>query len=87
MIDGLEKTLKESGDKLSADDKKIVEDAIAKAKTELESGDDERIKAAIETLSNEIQPVIAKIYQQAGGQGNPNGGNGGNGDDTEFSQH
>ena len=87
MIDGLEKTLKEAGDKLSADDKKIVEDAIAKAKTELESGDDERIKAAIETLSNEIQPVIAKIYQQAGGQGNPNGGNGGNGDDTEFSQH
>lgn len=87
MIDGLEKTLKDAGDKLSADDKKLVEDAVAKAKTELESGDDARIKAAMETLTNDVQPVIAKIYQQAGGQGNPNGGNGGNGDDTEFSQH
>ena len=87
MIDGLEKTLKDAGEKLSADDKKLVEDAVAKAKTELESGDDARIKAAMETLTNDVQPVIAKIYQQAGGQGNPNGGNGGNGDDTEFSQH
>lgn len=87
MIDGLEKTLKDAGDKLSAEDKKLVEDAVAKARTELESGDDARIKAAMETLTNDVQPVIAKIYQQAGGQGNPNGGNGGNGDDTEFSQH
>lgn len=87
MIDGLEKTLKDAGEKLSADDKKLVKDAVAKAKTELESGDDARIKAAMETLTNDVQPVIAKIYQQAGGQGNPNGGNGGNGDDTEFSQH
>ena len=34
MIDGLEKTLKDAGEKLSADDKKLVEDAVAKAKTD-----------------------------------------------------
>ena len=85
MIDSLEKTVKEAGDKLTEDDKKTVEDAIAKAKTELDSGDAERIKAAGEELSREIQPVIAKIYQQA--QGAANGGNGGNPDDTEFNQH
>ena len=84
MIDGLEKTVKEAGDKLSDDDKKVVEDAVAKAKTELESGDNDRIKAATETLQTEIQPVIAKMYQQAGG--NPNGGNP-DGGDTEFTQH
>ena len=84
MIDGLEKTVKEAGDKLSEDDKKTVEDAIAKAKTELESGDNDRIKAAIDTLSNDVQPVVAKMYQQAGG--NPNGGNP-DGGDTEFTQH
>ena len=86
MIDSLEKTVKEAGDKLSEEDKKTVEDAIAKAKTELESGDADRIKAAGEELTREIQPVIAKIYQQAQGaaNGNPNGGNG---DDTEFNQH
>ena len=87
MIDSIEKTVKEAGDKLSDDDKKTVEDAIAKAKGELESNDDARIKAAIDTLSNEIQPVIAKIYQQNGGAG-ANGGNpGSDGGDTEFRQH
>ena len=87
MIDSLEKTVKEAGDKLSEEDKKTVDDAIAKAKTELDSGDDERIKAASETLTREIQPVIAKIYQQAQGSNPGNGANGGNGDDTEFNQH
>ena len=87
MIDSLEKTVKEAGDKLTDDDKKIVEDAIAKAKTELDSGDNDRIKAAMDTLTKDIQPVIAKMYQQAGGaggSGNPDGGDGG---DTEFRQH
>ena len=87
MIDSLEKTVKEAGDKLTEDDKKTVEDAIAKAKTELESGDDDRIKAATETLTREIQPIVAKIYQQAQGAAG-NNGNGGNPDDgTEFNQH
>ena len=85
MIDSLEKTLKEAGDKLSEEDKTIVENAISKAKGELESGDNDRIKAAIETLQNEIQPVIAKMYQQAGG--NPGGNPGGCDGDTEFNQH
>ena len=90
IIDSLEKTVKEAGDKLSDEDKTTVENAVAKAKTELESGDNDRIKAAIDTLQNEIQPVIAKMYQQgaAGAQGGANGGNGSDGgDDTEFRQH
>ena len=86
MIDSLEKTVKEAGDKLSEEDKKTVEDAVAKAKTELESGDNDRIKAASEELTREIQPIVAKIYQQAQGAAG-NGGNGGNPDDTEFNQH
>ncbi|MDE5666626.1 MAG: molecular chaperone DnaK, partial [Clostridia bacterium] len=72
-------------DKLSDDDKKTVEDAVAKAKTELESDDNDRVTAAIETLAKDVQPVVAKIYQQAqGAAGNPNGGDDG---DTEFTQH
>ncbi|MGN0818356.1 MAG: Hsp70 family protein, partial [Candidatus Coproplasma sp.] len=85
MIDSLEKTVKEAGDKLSEDDKKICEDAIASARTELESGDNDRIKAALEKLQQDIQPVIAKMYQQA--QSAAGADNGGNGDDTEFNQH
>ncbi|MDE6868881.1 MAG: hypothetical protein K2J83_07065, partial [Clostridia bacterium] len=67
------------------DDKQTVEDAAANAKTELESGDNDRIKAATETLQTEIQPVIAKIYQQASGAAGAS--DGGNDDDTEFRQH
>ncbi|HIU00609.1 MAG TPA: molecular chaperone DnaK [Candidatus Coproplasma excrementavium] len=88
MIDSLEKTVKEAGDKLTEADKTTVENAIAKAKTELESGDADRIKAASEELSREIQPIVAKIYQQAQGAANgANGASGSNGDDTEFNQH
>ena len=87
MIDSLEKTVKEAGDKLSEEDKRTVEDAVASAKTELESGDNDRIKAASETLTQKIQPVIAKIYQQAQGAAGNNDGNGGGDDGTEFSQH
>ncbi len=86
MIDNLEKTVKEAGDKLTEEDKKVVEDAVAKAKTELESGDNDRIKAASETLAKDIQPVVAKMYQQAGGQ-NGAGPDGNDGGDTEFNQH
>ena len=90
MIFTFEKTLKDNADKLSEDDKQKVEAAIATAKTELESGDTERIKKATETLANEGQAVFAKLYQ--GGQGGDNGGaaggaQGGNDGDTEFHQN
>ena len=64
-----EQTLKESGDKLSEEDKNTINGAIATAKAELESNDDARITAAYDTLMNTIQPVFAKLYQQAGAQG------------------
>ena len=83
MIDSLEKTVKEAGDKLSEEDKNTVESAISAAKTELESGDNDRIKAAFEKLQTDVQPVIAKMYQQAQGAAGANPGN----DDTEFTQH
>jgi molecular chaperone DnaK len=87
MIDSLEKTVKEAGDKISDDDKKVVDDAIAKAKTELESGDNDRIKAAFDELQKDVQPVIAKLYSQTqGAAGGPNGGQS-DGGDTEFRQH
>jgi molecular chaperone DnaK len=86
MIDSLNKTLSEAGDKIAEEDKKVVEDAIAKAKSALDSNDNDRIKAAFDDLQKEVAPVISKLYQQgqAAQGGNPNDGNG---DDTEFSQH
>ena len=90
MIFTVEKTLKDLGDKVSAEDKAKLEDEIKAAKTELDSNDKDRMDKAFEKLSEASQGVFAKIYQQA----NPNGGAGAgdpnagaNGGDTEFHQN
>ncbi len=93
-LDGLifsaEKTAKEAGDKLTEEDKAKIEEAVKAAKAELDSGDVDRLKAATEKLSNEIQPIFAKLYQSANPNGNPNGdpnGNANGGDNGEFHQN
>ena len=89
QLDGLiftvEKTLKENAEKISDEDKSKLEEAVSKAKTELESNDHDRIKSATEALSNEAQAVFAKLYQSGNGD-NGNADNGGAGD-TEFHQN
>ena len=85
MIFQMEKTLKENGDKLPVEDKAKMEELLKDAKTELESNDDARIKAATEKLSNEAQAIFAKLYQQAGGQPGPEATESTDGD-TEFHQ-
>ena len=93
LIFQAEKTLKDSGDKISAEDKEKVENAVKEAKEELASDDNDRIVKATEKFSNEIQTVFAKLYQQAqqaqgANQNNGNGGNAGNnGGDSEFHQN
>ena len=72
-LDGLiftvEKSIKDLGDKISAEDKAQLEDACKEAKTELASNDNDRIIKATEKLSETSQTIFGKIYQQA----NPNG--------------
>ena len=60
-----EKTLKELGDKIPADDKKKVEDAISDLKKTLEGDDAAMIKAATEKATEVSYDVFGKIYQQA----------------------
>jgi molecular chaperone DnaK len=57
----LEKTLKEAGDKVPADRKAKVEQALADAKKALESNDGDKAKAALENLSK----VGAEFYAGA----------------------
>ena len=65
MVYSLEKMLKENGDKISAEDKKKLEDEIEKAKKEFESDDVEVIKKALESLTNVSNEVFTKMYQNA----------------------
>ena len=78
MVYQSEKTLKDLGDKLSADDKAKVEAEINKVKDALKGTDTEAIKKATEALTQAFYDISAKIYQQnPGAQGagfNPGAG-------------
>ncbi len=69
-IYGLEKTLKDSGDKLPAEIKSKFENALADAKKDLESGDADKMKASLENL----QKIGAELYQAAQAAGAAPGG-------------
>ncbi len=74
-IYGLEKTLKDSGDKLPAEIKSKFETALADAKKDLESGDADKMKASLENL----QKIGAELYQAAQAAGAAPGGDAGPG--------
>ncbi len=85
LIFTIEKSIKDLGDKISAEDKAKLEEEVKLAKTELESKDNDRIVAATEKLSNESQAIFGKIYQQANPNGDPNAQGGATGGE-EFHQ-
>ncbi len=88
LIFSVEQTLKDSGDKFTEEEKQTLKDAAEEAKKELEADDIEKYNAAFEALTQKVQPIFQKMYQQAAGaQGEP-GADAGNGgaDDTEFHQ-
>jgi molecular chaperone DnaK len=63
MINQVEKTLKEAGDKVSAHDKGEAEAAVAAAKSALEGGDAEAVKAASERLSQSAMKLGEAMYK------------------------
>jgi len=78
-----EKQLKEHGDKVSADIKKKVEDALAEAKKHLQSDNLETLKKANEDLMQALQAIGQEIYSkvQKEGQGADASANAGAQDD------
>lgn len=73
MVYGLEKMLKENGDKLAEDDKKKLEEAIEKAKKDFESNDIDVVKKAIDELTNVSNGIVSKMYQASGAASQGNG--------------
>ncbi len=68
LIYTCEKTLRESGDKISSDSKKEIEEKIEALKKVKDSDNIEEIKSKTSELSQAIQKVGAELYQ-AGGKG------------------
>ena len=69
LIYSIEKTMKESGDKVDADNKKLVEDALVEARKHLESKDVAQLKSATEALTTASNKMAEQMYKAAGAQG------------------
>ncbi|MGM0566937.1 MAG: molecular chaperone DnaK [Bacteroidota bacterium] len=79
LIFQTEKQLKDYGDKLSADKKQPIEDAVNKLKEAHKKEDMEAIDAAMEELNKQWQAASQDLYnaqQQASGQAGADGGQG-----------
>jgi molecular chaperone DnaK len=81
LIYQTEKNLTEYGDKVSADDKAKIQEAVAALKTALESTEPDKIEAATQTLMSASHKLAEEMYKKAseatGAQGPETaGGNG-----------
>jgi molecular chaperone DnaK len=83
MVYNIEKMLKEHRDKVSADDAKAVDDALAETKKAMQEGGIDRINQAtskLETASHKLAEAMYKSSSQQGGGQQPGAGGGaGNG--------
>ena len=68
LIYQTENTLKELGDKVSADEKKQVEDKITTLKDVVGGNDPDEIKKRTEALTGELNTLSQKLYAQTGAQ-------------------
>ncbi len=66
FVFSLEKMMKDSGDKLTEEDKTKLNSAIEEAKKDFASDDLETVKKALEKLQTESQAIVTKLYQNAG---------------------
>ncbi|MDR1218481.1 MAG: molecular chaperone DnaK [Treponema sp.] len=68
LIYGIEKNVKELGDKVSASDKSKVEEAVAGLKHALENGDVQAIKDKTEALKQASYKIAEEVYKNQGAQ-------------------
>ena len=73
LIYTIEKTVKESGDKVSEDEKKRVEEALVEARKHLESTDAAVLRQAAEDLTKASNKLAEQIYKSSSANGAGNG--------------
>ena len=71
MAYGVEKNIKEFGDKIDASEKAKIEDAIVKVKKAIEGDDVDAIKKAQEDLTNASHKLAEAMYAKSTAQGGP----------------
>lgn len=61
-----EKLPTEHKDKISDDDKKVIEEAVKAAKEHENSDDKDKLETALKELNEKVMPIGAKLYEAAG---------------------
>ena len=62
-----EKQLRENGDKLSAEDRQVIEGEVEAIKKAKEGGNADTIKTALDESAQKVYAIFGKLYQQAQG--------------------
>jgi molecular chaperone DnaK len=75
-VHSVEKALKDAGDKVTADEKKAAEDAVAAVKTAMAGDDKDDIEKKTKDLEQASTAVLQKMYEQAAADAKPSSGNG-----------
>ncbi|MCO5269305.1 MAG: molecular chaperone DnaK [Brumimicrobium sp.] len=83
LIFQTERQLKEYGDKIPADKKQPIEDALAELKSAFEAKNIDGINAASEKLNNVFQAASQEMYQNGGGAAGPDAGAGAGADQAQ----
>ncbi|HPJ02735.1 MAG TPA: Hsp70 family protein, partial [Candidatus Limiplasma sp.] len=73
LVYEMEKQLRENGDKLGEEDKATVQSELEAFKKVKETGDVQKIKDAIEPMTQKVYAIFGKLYQQTP-EGAPQGG-------------
>ena len=81
MIHAVEKSLKDLGDEVQADERKSIEDALAAAREALKGNDKATIEAKTEALAQLSAKLMERVYAKKGAEGaaQPGGNAGGTG--------
>lgn len=86
LVYTVEKSLKDVGDKISADDKSKVESALSAAKETLKGDDVDVMKKAADDLRDSAAKLAEELYKKAAQEGQAAGPEGGAGPDTGAGQ-
>ena len=75
LVYSVEKMVKENGDKITEDDKKVLEEESEKLKKVIadENADADTIRKAIDEFSQKSNAIVSKLYHGAQNAQNPTG--------------
>ena len=86
MVYSTERTLRDHGDKVPAEDKQAIETAMSEAREALKGDDLDRIKRAQEALTKASHKLAEAMYREAQASAQPPGGQAASGDGAQTNQ-